>query len=910
MTAVLVAAGIRWSLIPLLGPQLPYTIFFAAVVCAAWYGGRGPGILAVFLSFLVAQFFFAAPNPSQALTRSALIHGVIFVVVAMSCVMLSGSLHRASARAIQAEQRLRDVLTSMADDFVIVDREWRVTFINRHAYANLGSRSGNIEGSILWQSFPEIVGTELEQALRTAMAERRVIRLESSGPLTGRWLDICAYPTEAGIAVHSRDVSAVQRAEEHAQFIAEASRLLATSLDFDETINQVADLAVPRLADWCFVDLVESDGSFRKVAVRCANAERLSILQGLRERYVPDASRPHPIQQALHTRQPELVPRVTDAWLQSRARDAEHLDLLRSMQIRSLMAIPLMVRQQVLGVITLAAAESGREYTGMDLQNAEALAVHIALAISNSRLYHEAQVELRERKLAEQALRESEGRFRTLVTATGAMVWRVAVDGRVLDEPAGWEEVTGQPYAELKAEPAGWFAPVHPADVARVQSAWSQARAAKRMVDVEFRLRRRDGAYRRMHTVGVPLLNRRGEILEWIGTTVDVHERREAEEQLQRAQRMETVGRLAGGIAHETNNQMMVILSFVDFLLRGANLSEEQQRDLKHMGEAAERVSGLTRQLLALSQRQVLDTRPLELDTIVLEAESVLRRILGPEIRLSVHFERGQKWVMADRTQLVQVLVNLALNARDAINGAGELTISTRRSGQGPVGGRLGTSWRPPGVALLSVADTGEGIDPLTLTRIFEPFFSTKPAGKGTGLGLSVVEGIISQSGGDIWVESKPGYGTVVTIGLPLTEAPKRESLPVAPTNGQGGTETVLVVDDEEQVRRLLARGLKLGSYHVLEASGGQEAIAILEQESEKVQLVLTDIAMPVMSGVELADRIAQRWPKLPVLFVSGHPHEVVNGDRGAVAPGSFLQKPFKVDAMLALIRKTLDQRV
>jgi signal transduction histidine kinase/ActR/RegA family two-component response regulator len=440
-----------------------------------------------------------------------------------------------------------------------------------------------------------------------------------------------------------------------------------------------------------------------------------------------------------------------------------------------------------------------------------------------------------------------------------------------------------------------------------VESSWSQARAAKRMVDVEFRLRGRDGMYRRMHTVGIPLLDEAGDVLEWIGTTVDVHDRREAEEQLHRAQRMETVGRLAGGMAHETNNQMMVVLNFIDFLIRSPNLTEEQRRDLQTVGEAAERVSALTRQLLALSRRQVLDTRVLDLDTVVMEAESVLRRTLGPEIRLSVQFEPGEKWVLTDRNQLVQIMVNLALNARDAISGSGELTISTRQADRGPPGGRVGNSW-PDGVALLSMADTGAGIDPSVLHRIFEPFYTTKSAGQGTGLGLPVVEGIVSQSCGDIWVETKPGYGTVVTVGFPLTRKPA-EPKPSSPLiNGRRGTERVLVVDDEEQVRRLLVRGLRLGEYDVVEASGGQEAIAILEQEDGEIRLVVTDIAMPVMSGVELAQRISVEWPGVPVLFVSGHPYDVVAHDHATIAPDRFLQKPFKVDTLLALVRNALDE--
>jgi two-component system cell cycle sensor histidine kinase/response regulator CckA len=378
-------------------------------------------------------------------------------------------------------------------------------------------------------------------------------------------------------------------------------------------------------------------------------------------------------------------------------------------------------------------------------------------------------------------------------------------------------------------------------------------------------------------------------------------------EQLRRA-RVETVGRLAGGMAHETNNQMMVVQTFIEFLLRGPNLTDDQRRDLQTVATAADRVSGLTLQLLALSNRQVLDTRVLDLDSVIMQAEAVLRRTVGPEIRLSLQLEPGMKWILADRNQLVQILVSLALNARDAIAGTGELTISTRQADRGPIGGRLGTIWPDRGVALLSVADTGRGIEAAVMDRIFQPFFSTKPAGQASGLGLSVVEGIVSETGGDLWVESKPGYGTVVTVGLPLTEKPAPDAVIQPPSNGRRGTERILVVDDEEQVRMLLMRGLQEGDYDVLEASGPQEAIALLEQEAGQVQLVLTDISMPVMSGVELAERIRSSWPSLPVLFVSGHPYDVVTRDQQTIAADRFLQKPFKVDTLLGLVRHALDQ--
>jgi PAS domain S-box-containing protein len=908
--AVLVAALIRWLLNPSLGPNLPFATFYLAVVFAAWYGGLLPGLLAAVLGCVAAMYLFVSPvGPFHRGSAPAIIGMGLFLAASGACAWLSELLHRAQRRARSTEQHIREVLESTSDDFVAVDADWRIAYINAHAARSMGLPDDRLIGQNIWDRLPGLLGSDIETVYRQVMEKRVPARSQSRSPLTGRWLDYTVYPTNDGIAAYFRDHSHLKQTEENARFMAEASRLLAQSLDYDITINQVADLVVPRLADWCFVDILEPEGLFRKIAVRHADQAKSLIRESLLNNYVPDLARAHPISQAYRSRRPELVQRITDEWLSSRARDAAHLELLRAMEMRSAMFIPLIVHDQVLGVLSLVAAESGQIYSQVDLENAQALAVHIGLAIANARLYREARAEVHDRRQAESALRESEERYRTLVTATGDMVWRAGPDGRSLTAPTGWEEFTGQTPEEFRVNSR---AMMHPSDIARVSEGWAGSLVSGNPVDVEFRLRTRDGVYRRMHSVGVPVRNTQGEIIEWIGTTTDINDRREAEEQLQRSQRMETIGRLAGGIAHETNNQMTVILGFSDFLLRGTNLTEEQRSDIEQVGTAAIRVADLTRQLLAFSRQQVLDTKVVDLDVVVAEAESVLKRTLGPEIRLSVALEPGTKWVRADRTQLVQVLVNLALNARDAMPGSGELTISTRRADQAPNEGHFGSRWPArTSLALLSVADTGTGMDAATMNRIFEPFFSTKSSGHGTGLGLSVVEGIVSQSGGDLWVESKLGYGTVFTVGLPLTSEPARPAVESQAGNAaQGGTEIILLVDDEDAVRRMLARGLRMGGYEVYEATNAQEAIAILQEEGAAIQLVVTDVAMPDMSGVELGNRAAVSWPRLPIIFVSGHPYEVVAPDPSLVAQGRFIQKPFTIERLLDKIRHTLDESV
>jgi CheY-like chemotaxis protein len=324
------------------------------------------------------------------------------------------------------------------------------------------------------------------------------------------------------------------------------------------------------------------------------------------------------------------------------------------------------------------------------------------------------------------------------------------------------------------------------------------------------------------------------------------------------------------------------------------------------MRRAADRVAQLTRQLHAHSRRQVLHTEPVELDRQVRESHRMLARLLGPEYPLRLDLDTAGRWVRADRTQLVQVLLNLGINARDAMPGGGPVTISTRYQTPPPARGRLGRDWgnREP-VLVLAVSDSGGGIDPAISARIFEPFFTTKPVGGGTGLGLSVVEGIVAQSGGDIWVESAPRVGTTLSLALPEAAPPPLEGNgPEASTPGRG--ETVLVVDDEAAVRELLARQLTQRGYRVLEAADGAAALELLQGEATHIALVVSDIAMPGMSGTELAKGLRNQGATVPFLFVSGQAREARGeyGDPGEYGPVP--EKPFTAEQLAVAVGHAL----
>ena len=396
---------------------------------------------------------------------------------------------------------------------------------------------------------------------------------------------------------------------------------------------------------------------------------------------------------------------------------------------------------------------------------------------------------------------------------------------------------------------------------------------------------------------------------EWIGTVTDVEERWIAEERLRRAERMETVGRLAGGIAHEANNQMSVILGSAQFVLRRTDVPEEAREDVEHIQRAAERTAGITQQLLAFSRRQVLQPQVLDLNVLIQRSEAILRRTLGERSRLVLRPGSGIGRVKADPGQLEQVLLNLLLNARDAMPQGGTVTLETSTvtlteeyAALKPVATII-----PGPHVLLTVSDTGLGMTREVSGRAFEPFFTTKPTGKGTGLGLATVYGIVKQSGGYIWVYSEPGQGATFKIYLPVvgaapSEGRRRDSAPVAIEG-----EAILVVEDEPSVRAILGRVLREQGYKVLEASHGRDALGIAADPAVRIDLIVADVVMPELGGRELAAQLEARRPGTPILFTSGYTgHDVV--ERGLIERDwPFLPKPVGPDVLARKVREMLD---
>jgi PAS domain S-box-containing protein len=512
-----------------------------------------------------------------------------------------------------------------------------------------------------------------------------------------------------------------------------------------------------------------------------------------------------------------------------------------------------------------------------------------------------------ERKQAEQALRDSEARYRDLFDNASDLVCSTTLEGRFLYVNPAWHAAMGSTDESLASRRFPDL--VHPDSLERYRDVVDRAKAGETPGHVDLVL---------LTTAGVPLTlegnisctTSDGGPPRLRGIYRDVTERKRVEEQLRRAERMQAAGRLAGGVAHEVNNMMTGVIGFSEFLMRSLDPTDPRRTEVTEIIKAGTRAADVTRQLLAFTRQQFLRPEKLSINAVVRDLEKMLRRVLGEDHRFDLALAPEAGEIRADRGQLEQVLVNLMLNARDAMPARGRVTIATAAV-------ELDDTYaqRHDGVTLargeyvqLSLSDTGVGMERDVQARIFEPFFTTKPVGQGTGLGLSTVYGIVKQSDGFVWVYSEPGLGTTFKIYLPRVGAAHTPPLPADRTPAtRGGAETILIVEDEDLVRALASRSLRERGYRVVEARQGADAIRQLEDEAAEVDLVITDVVMPEMGGRELARRLAELRPSLPVLFISGYTGEDVI-QRGLLEPGApFQQKPFTPDGLARKVREMLD---
>ncbi len=513
--------------------------------------------------------------------------------------------------------------------------------------------------------------------------------------------------------------------------------------------------------------------------------------------------------------------------------------------------------------------------------------------------------DLTDAKRAEQALRRSEASYRGLVEHAAYGIYRATADGKFLMVNPALFTMLGYPSAEdvLQLD-ISRDAYVDPAARVRILERCEQFGSAIE----EVAWRRRDGSTITVRLNGRPVRGPDGalECFEFI--VDDVTEQRALEERLRQTQKMEAVGRLAGGIAHDFNNLLTAILGSVDFLRRALGPEHPEHAETEEIQKAAVRAADLTRQLLAFSRQQVLAPKVLELDALVTNLEKMLCRLIGEDVELRFAPKAARAAVRADPGQLEQVIVNLVVNARDAMPRGGKLTIETAT-----VDLDAAYAWEHGTVeagryVMLAVTDTGVGIDRAARARLFEPFFTTKEFGKGTGLGLATVYGIVKQSGGYIWVYSEPGQGATFKVYLPRVE-PGGEPVAARPSPARalGGTETILLAEDEAAVRNLARRVLEKHGYKLLLAATGRDGVQLATQHAGPIDLLVTDVVMPEMGGRELAQRLAALQPGLKVLYLSGYTDDMIVRHGVLEAGVAFLQKPFTPDTLLRKIREVLD---
>ena len=554
---------------------------------------------------------------------------------------------------------------------------------------------------------------------------------------------------------------------------------------------------------------------------------------------------------------------------------------------------PLKTGDRVFGVLVVQSYDPAIRFHESDKEILNFVSQHVAAAI--------------ERKRNLEALRESEARYRSLVDSAVYGIFRSTIEGRFLSVNPALVRMLGYETAdELLA-----------LDLAR--DVYADAEDRKRILDdvlktgavkeSEARWKRKDGGQITVRLSGRPRRNAQEKIEGFEIIAEDVSERRVLEDQLRQSQKMEAVGRLAGGLAHDFNNLLTVIKGYSELMEGQLDPNDPLRSEVREVHRAAERAAALTRQLLAFSRQQVMAPRVLDLNQVVGNMDKLLRRLLGEDVKLFTALDPRLGRVKADPGQIEQVIMNLAVNARDAMPHGGKLTLESANAHLDDAYVREHVGSKAGDYVMLAVSDSGEGMPPEVQSRIFEPFFTTKEMGKGTGLGLSTVYGIIKQSQGYIWVYSEVGMGTTFKIYLPRVDD-EAEAVPTVKIPAYAhyqGNETILLVEDEDGVRALIRQVLHKNGYTVLEARHGGEALLICERHPTQIDLLLTDVVLEQMGGPELAARLGSLRPEMKVLFMSGYTDEAIV-KHGVLTPGTaFLQKPFTTDALARKVRGVLD---
>jgi two-component system cell cycle sensor histidine kinase/response regulator CckA len=843
-----------------------------------------------------------------------------------------------------------DLLDRVGEGIFALDPEWRFAYLNRQAERVLsrisGSPSNDLLGTIIWDR-PALADSSLGRALHRAYAEQTALVHEVPGPGSRSSLEVRVYPSSEGLTVFLRENPSVGHTGQILDGMGEAfigcdhewrvthlnSKAVAYLSPFGvgraALLGQNIWYAIPKLtgsrlqaeafrahAQDTEVELEE----FVPAAGKWFSIRMAPTSNGLAAyaRELPDHSHAEHALQASEERFRHLVESIDDVVfrldLEQRCVDAFGRWLERE-GIEPARLIGRTVREII----------GGQDASQHEAANVKALAgetVTYEWTLTTPRGDRHMQTTLsplhgaggevvgivgvgRDVTHRIEAGRELQ-RWARIFEHAGWGVAIVTADGIIESlNPAfaamhGWavEELRGTPMIDLAAPGRHEFPRMNPAFDDRGHQIWETER------------RRRNGLVFPALIDATAVKNADGKVVYYAVNVQDLTERRRAEEQVRQAQKMEAVGRLAGGVAHDFNNMMMIIMGFSDFLLTTLEQGDPRWADAEEIRKAAERAMHLTRQLLGFGRQQLVARQVLSLNEIISGMERMLRPLLGEDIRLATHLSVDLGGVEADHGQLEQVVMNLALNARDAMRGGGRLTIETLDVDlpEGYAYRQIGIDIPAGSYVMLVVSDTGQGMTPEVKARLFEPFFTTKPTTQNTGLGLATVYGIVVQSGGYIWVDSEPGRGTSFKICFPRVEAEDDAMPPISrPAEAAGGSETILLVEDEETVRTVAARVLSMRGYLVHKAANGQEALELARKLEAPVDLVLTDVVMPDMGGVELVDRLLELWPGLKVVYMSGYAHGDKLEPASKGSERSFLQKPFSTESLTLKVREVLD---
>ncbi len=804
---------------------------------------------------------------------------------------------RSSADLVQA------VINGIGDGIYAKDLTGRYVLANRSASTLIGR---DITGLTDRQLLPEAAAAQIEANDRLVLERDLPLSFEEAvtTPDGQTFLfesnksvlrDDAGRPT--GILGISRNITDSRRERERQELVYEAGARLASSHDLDATFDTIAELVTPAFADYCLVDILLPTGMVQRIRVAVAETIGEPKLADQLRGFLPAPEwGNHPIAVALRTAEPVALYEVTDSDRERFVQTERHRSVLRSAAWSSLISVPFVAQRQVLGVLTVAYGASGRRYGPDDLQLLRSLADRMALSIVNARLFRTMQDELARRTKAQAELTQWDKIFEHAG-------WGVAIGdpetGRYVRVNETYARMHGYSVEELTASPIWSLTTPSNRDFAQQQTrrALSVGRVA-----YSSRHQRRDGTEFPVRVDLSAISDGRGVLLA--ANVQDDSERQGAEERLREAQKMEALGRLAGGVAHDFNNMLMIIMGFADFLVAAMDESDVRRKDATEIRKASERAAALTQQLMMFGRRIPMRPTAVDLNEVILALGDMLRSVLGESIQLRVELNPAPGGIRMDRGHLEQALLNLALNAKDAMPTGGRLTMSTRSLtvNDGPVP-ESGVEIAPGEYELVEVADSGHGMDEETRARIFEPFFTTRAGSRNSGLGLSVVYGMVTQNSGHVWVTSRPGVGSRFTLCFPRIAVPAIVS-PAGADVAPAGHESVLVVEDERAVRQLVDRALSQAGYRVTVASDADQAIELLKG-SESFRALVSDLVLPGMSGTELAAIATESRPGLAVVLMSGH----AASHAGPVTDAAFLTKPFATTELVRRVREAIDGR-